>query len=283
MRDFFVQNWEYLLTASGILLATVLVGFVFNRAAKRFIRNSTLVMNNDPTNYNFLRRAILAVVYVLGFSLAVYAIPALKTLSQSLLAGAGILAVAVGFASQQALANVIAGIFIVIFKPFRVKDRITVRDTLAGVVEDITLRHTIIRNFENRRIIIPNSIISNEVVVNADLIEQKVCRWVELNISYGSNVERAKAIMQEEVLRHPLFVDNRDEAAIQREDHPVTVRVIEMGEYFLKLRAWAWAKDNADAFAMGCDLFETIKARFDEAGVEIPVPYRAIVQKGGNG
>jgi len=71
-----------------------------------------------------------------------------------MLAGAGILAVAVGFASQAALSNIISGVFVVIFKPFRVGDRLKINE-LTGVVEDITLRHTVIRDLENKRIIIP--------------------------------------------------------------------------------------------------------------------------------
>ncbi|MEL7342009.1 MAG: mechanosensitive ion channel domain-containing protein, partial [Bacteroidota bacterium] len=156
------------LVAGGIFLATMIVATIFNRAMKRFIRRSTEELSNDPTNYQFLRRAILVIIYSIGISLTIYAIPGLKTLAQSVLAGAGIAAVAIGFASQNALSNIISGIFIVVFKPFRVNDRIVVRDTITGVVEDITLRHTIIRNFQNRRVILPNSMISEEVIVNAD-------------------------------------------------------------------------------------------------------------------
>jgi small conductance mechanosensitive channel len=135
----------------------------------------------------------------------VYAIPSLRTLAKSLLAGAGIVAVAIGFASQAALSNIIAGVFIVIFKPFRVKDRVTVKDTINGVIEDITLRHTVIRNFQNRRVIIPNSMISEEIIVNSDIIESKICKWIEIGISYGSDIDLAKSIMAEEAQNHPLL------------------------------------------------------------------------------
>lgn len=95
-------------------------------------------------------------------SWAVYETNALRTVATSLLAGAGILAVAVGFASQQALSNIVSGIMIVIFKPFRVNDRLNIGTTFNGIVEDITLRHTVIRDFENKRIIVPNMVISQE-------------------------------------------------------------------------------------------------------------------------
>jgi small conductance mechanosensitive channel len=81
----------------------------------------------------------------------------LKPVSNSLLAGAGLVTVALSFAAQNALSNIISGFFIVLFKPFGINDRLRFKETVTGVVEDITLRHTIIRDGENKRVIIPNS------------------------------------------------------------------------------------------------------------------------------
>jgi small-conductance mechanosensitive channel len=246
---------------------------------RRFIKKSSADLDNDPTNYQFLRYAISLGIYLVGIGLAIYTIPSLKTIAQSMLAGAGIVAVAVGFASQAALSNIIAGVFIVIFKPFRVKDRVIIKDTISGVVEDITLRHTIIRNFQNRRVIIPNSIISEEIIINSDLVESKVCQWIEIGISYDSNIDLAREIMMQEVEKHPLIVDNRSEEAINEGEPMVPVRVIELGDFAVTLRAWAWSNDTAEGFRMKCELFESIKKRFDAEGVEIPFPYRTLVFK----
>ena len=217
-------------------------------------------MQNDPTNYHFLRHASVAVVYLVGIGAAIYTLPSLRALANSMLAGAGILAVAVGFASQHALSNIISGMFIIVFKPFRVNDRLMLRDkTLSGVVEDITLRHTVLRDFENRRILIPNAIISDEVIINSDIGDGRICKWIDIGISYDSDVDQAKAIIKEEALNHPLLIDNRTPEQIEKGIDKVIVRVISLGEYSVNLRAWAWVKDNADAFQMGCDLFESIK------------------------
>ncbi len=95
----------------------------------------------------------------------------LQTISTGIFASAGIFAAIIGFASQQAFSNIVGGIFIVIFKPFRVGDFIQV-GTNIGNVEDITLRHTVIKDLQNKRIIIPNSVISTETIVN-NHIEEK--------------------------------------------------------------------------------------------------------------
>lgn len=262
----------------GVIFATILIAYLVDRFFKRLIRRSTDVMNNDPTSYLFLRHAVTALIYIIGFCIAVYTVPSLRTVANSLLAGAGILAVAIGFASQQALSNVISGVFIVIFKPFRVNDRLEIQ-AYSGIVEDITLRHTIIRNFENKRVIIPNAIISDQMIVNADLVEGTICKWINVGISYDSDIDLAKKIMQEEVGKHPFYHDIRTPQEQELSELVVTVRVLSLGESSVDLRAWAWAKNSAEGFVMSCDLYESIKKRFDREGVEIPFPHRTLVYK----
>lgn len=278
MEDF-LAFWEPYVFATVTCILTIIVASVFNRVLARLIRKSSVEIIHDPTKYQFLRYAITASIYLVGFGLAIYTIPALRSVASSMLAGAGILAVTVGFASQAALSNIVSGAFIVIFKPFRVNDRIVIKDTMSGVVEDITLRHTVIRNFENRRIVIPNSIISNEVVINSDLIESKVCKWLHFGVSYDADIDLARQIIQEEVVAHPNFTDNRTPEDIEAGKPLVPVRVISLGDFSVNLRAWAWAADTAAAFEMETDLLESIKKRFDVAGIEIPFPYRTVVYK----
>lgn len=262
-----------------IIITTFVVGLIFNRSYFSLIKRRSHYLQNDPTKYNFIGHFITAVIYIVGFSLAVISVPQLKSLATSLLAGASILALGVTLASQQALSNIVSGIFIVIFKPFRVNDRIIVRDNMQGIVEDITLRHTVIRNFENRRIVIPNSVISNEALTNSDLGDEKICRFLEMGISYDSDIDLAKKIMFEEVRNHPDYFDVRTNEDIRNGNPEVSVRVLSMGDSSVNLRAWVWAENSAKSFGMHCDLLESIKKRFDREGIEIPFPHRTLVQK----
>ncbi|MBK6829965.1 MAG: mechanosensitive ion channel [Flavobacteriales bacterium] len=84
----------------------------------------------------------------------IYSIPSFKHIAVTVFAGAGILVAIVGLAAQDAFSNIISGVFIVAFKP-SAGDQVSVAGH-SGVVEDITLRHTVIRTLENRRAIIPN-------------------------------------------------------------------------------------------------------------------------------
>lgn len=278
MEQEFLNSFTYIGLFISIIVGTVITASVLNRIFRRILNKSSAAIQNDPTNYQFLRHALVALVYVIGFSWAIYMMPNMRAIASSLLAGAGILAVAVGFASQHALSNIVSGIFIVIFKPFRVNDRLRIQ-TMSGIVEDITLRHTVIRDFENRRILIPNSVISNEVLVNADFGDEKICKWIDLHLAPDSNIDRARAIIQEDAINHPYFLDNRTPEEITEGDPPVQVRIVGFGELGMHIRAWVWTYDNSKAFAMGCDLLESIKRRFDQEGIALAVPYRTIIFK----
>lgn len=278
MKEFMLGNIGTTIIFFSILAGTIITVFVVNYFFKRLINRSTEILNNDPTNYQFLRHAVSATLYLVGFSLAIYSVPSLKALASSILAGAGILAVAIGFASQHVLSNIISGVFIVIFKPFRINDLVKIKE-LTGTVEDITLRHTVIRNFENKRIIIPNSLMSDEIIINADFLSGEICKRIEIGISYDSDITKAKLIIKEEILAHPLHIDARSEIEIINNEEIALVKVVGLGDFSVNLKAWAWAKDSADAFLMHCDLLESIKLRFDNEDIEIPYPHRTIVYK----
>ncbi|HKK89612.1 MAG TPA: mechanosensitive ion channel family protein [Saprospiraceae bacterium] len=278
MNEEIMNSLENMAIFIGIILLTFFIAFIVNRFFRRLIHKSTTIMLNDPTNYQFLRHAITGLIYLIGFSIAIYSLPNLRALASSLLAGAGILAVAVGFASQHALSNIISGVFIVLYKPFRVNNRIEIQNMI-GIIEDITLRHTVIRDFQNRRIIIPNSLISEEIILNADFQDDRICKHLELVISFESDLKKAKEIMRDEVSHHPLVIDPRSPKEIEEGIDEVVVRVLNLGPEGVRIRAWAWAKNAADAFQMSCELFESIKLRFDEEKIDIAYPHRVLLNK----
>lgn len=268
-KELFIQYAYALL----ILLITMLLAYLFRKTYNRFVNKNTLIVKNDPTNYKFVGYVGTAVIYIIGIGFAMNNITSFKALSNSILAGAGIIAAAIGFAAKEALSNLISGFFIIIFKPFRINDRIQVDSSnQQGIVEDITLRHTVIRNYENQRIIIPNATISNANIINSDHIDPRIKRWVEFDISYSNDLEQAKAILIKNVSAHPLFKDYRSKKDKANNVPAVPVKVVELGAYYIKIRAWVWAEEFDDAFVMKCDILESTLKDFNEAGIQIPFP-----------
>lgn len=263
----------------GTFLIAFLLSFIVRRLLNLIILKSSKRLKEDPTNFSFLKNSASTLIYSVAIIFIFLKIPYLRTLGTALFAGAGIIAAVIGFASQQAFSNIISGIFILIFKPFRVKDTIEFLNSTKGVVEEITLRHTIIRNYENRRVIIPNGVISEDTIINSNILDQKIRMHIVFGISYDSSIEKATRIIQEECMKHANFVDNRTEEEKQNNQSTVPVRLIELADFSLKLKAYVWTSNNDEAYALKCDILRSVFDRFNKEGIEIPFPYRTIVYK----
>jgi small-conductance mechanosensitive channel len=271
----------YFVFAVVVMGMAVLATRVIRGLVDRYFRKTSLSSKVDPTRYTFAKNGVSFVIFLIATIIIFYTIPSLRALGLTLFASAGILAAIIGFASQAAFSNIISGIFIVIFKPFRVDDIVTIGTNMQGIVEDITLRHTVIKNFENRRIVIPNSVISNEVIINSTITEERVCIFLEMGISYSADLDVAMAIMADEANKHPKCIDVRNQEEIAVGEPKVKTRVIGFGDSSVNLRAWVWANSSPEGFEMKCDLFRSIKLRFDKEGIEIPYPHRTVVYKNG--
>lgn len=235
--------------------------------------------NSDTTNLRFLRYIVIVGIYFAGFLMAILAFPTLRGIAQTALGGAGVIALVVGIASQEALANLVSGIFIISFKPFKVGDIIEIGGNMEGTVADITLRHTVIRDFGNRRIVIPNAIINKEKLINANMGELKCCERLEIGITYSSDIDLAKKIMQEECENHPLILDNRTQQQRQQGHPIVKTAVTNLGDFAVTIRAWAWVHNYNDVYQLRWDAYESVKKRFDKEGIKIPFQRTIIVQK----
>ena len=166
-----------------ILVSIYLIAKIVNKWFFDLESNSKRYKKIEITKQRMLRNIITAAIYFSGFIILFYSIPQLRSLSSSLFAGVGILGLIIGLAAQDSLSNLVAGVTIALFQPFRLGDRLRILDE-DGVVEDITLRHTVIKTWENKRIIIPNHIISKEAIVNYTISDKKEIKFIDISISY---------------------------------------------------------------------------------------------------
>lgn len=273
------KYWEQVIFIVSVIIVTFVVSRILRFLVGRFFRAAARKLKVDPTRYNFFKNAVDFILFFVALVVIFRSIPTLHTVGTTLLTGAGVLAAIVGFASQAAFSNIISGFFLVIFKPFSVGDRVRIGQLYTGDVEDINLRHTTIKDFENRRVIIPNSVISNETIINSTITDEKTCMFVEVAISLSSNIDQAIKIIQEEAERHRYYIDNRTDTEKARGEHPVMVRVMTFLDSGIHLRASVWAKDPTDGFDLKCDLNKAIKERFDAAGVTMANLHHLLVMK----
>lgn len=271
--DRLFTTYQLPLTIASILLGAVLLARFTRWLLLRWFNHLYNDDRGSATALNFMKNTVTAFFLTVAIFAVVYSIPALRTLAAGLTAGAGIIAAVAAFASQAALANLIGGVFIVIFRPFRVNDRITIGNLYEGHVEDITLRHTVIRSWEHKRIVIPNSVISKETIVNNDLADDLTCRFTEIPISYDADLQQAIAIIRELVVQHPRYVDVRTPQEKSDGEPAVQIRVIRYTDSGAVLRVYLWG-DMSHTFVMACDLREQLHLRLARVGIRLGVPHR---------
>jgi len=262
-----------------VRILTAITKYLFRRSQRR---QKNIIL--DDTKMGFLRQIIVVAIYIIGVSAFLSLIPGMEKVSNSILASAGIMAAAVGLASQEALSNIVGGLFIIFSRPFKVGDYIQVDSVIVGTVMEITLRHTVIRNIENRMILIPNNKINSSTIINSSYGDTSTCAFIEVGVAYNTDLDHAISVMRDEVMKHKLLIDHRTEDEKQDGTPEVIVRVITLGDSAITLRAWAWAANSGDAYVLKCDLLKAIKERFDKEQIEIPYPYfNQIVTNGAKG
>lgn len=254
--------------------------WIFAKIVKRILNNFLKKNKLDENNFKFLHRILRGIIYtILGFGITIQIIP-LNELALSILASSGVVVLVVGFAAQEAFSNIVSGFFISFFRPFSIGHLVSLPDNnITGTVENITLRHTVIKTIENNRIIVPNSVINKAIIENRDILDKTACRIFTITIAYHSNIDLAKQIMLEEAYKNPLLHDQRTKKDIKDEIPQLTVLVSNLRESSIELRMSVWAKTSGDAFNLMAQLRESIKKRFDSEGIEIPYPYQNVILK----
>lgn len=121
-----MENLKEFIVPIVYIIGTLFIAYLLNYFVKKMLDSNVVSIKGDITKYRFLRHVITAIIVLIGIGFAIHSVPELKTLANSMLAGAGIFAVAIGFASQEALGNIVSGIFLVIFKPFKINDRVEI-------------------------------------------------------------------------------------------------------------------------------------------------------------
>ena len=224
--------------------------------------------NLDNIVIDLLNKLSGAIVYAVAI---VIALDILGVNVVPFIAGAGVMGVAVGFAAKDTLSNLIAGILLIIDRPFEIGDRIEVWSAPAGSsswgdVIDIGLRATRIKTTDNIVVIIPNNEIMTRDIVNYTILSTAIRVRVNIGIAYDTDMDKAKSTIIEVA---------KDVEWILAEPPPKVV-VRNFGESSVDLQLRVWIKDARRRMDTISVITDTVKARFDERGIMIPYPRRDI-------
>ena len=230
-----IARWIATLAEHGLARAQV------ETTAVLFLRKTTYIL--------LLVVMLLAVLQVLGVPMT------------SMIAVLGAAGLAIGLALKDSLSNIASGVMLVTLKPFRVGNIVTIAGE-TGSVESVSIFQTVLRGPDNQTIVLPNSLITTDSIINRTPDTQRRVELV-IGIGYGDDIDAARATA--------LSILHADDRILS--DPAPDVLVYALGESSVDLGIRCRVL-NADWFAVKCDLMEKIKKAFDRDGISIPFPQR---------
>ncbi|HEV2691737.1 MAG TPA: mechanosensitive ion channel family protein [Verrucomicrobiae bacterium] len=224
----------------------------------------------DRMAVKFLAKLARYAVYVVAVAAYAHFVPALSGLGTASLTSIGMISLIVGFAAQNTLGNLIAGLSLLLYRPFKLGDRLQVSAPTGletGTVEMLTLGYTLLKTDDNRRVVVPNSLMASQTNINLTANDPRVICSVLIGISYDSDIDKARAILLDLTGKHP--------KAKQVCGCPLT----QWGSSGVVLSLDVWCADALTAIAFRYDLLEQAAKRFAVEGIHISIPQTMVLLK----
>ena len=244
----------------------ILAELLLNRVVNLVFR--IMSRKHNSVHLRFIKSILnVLIVIVVLYSLAPQC-EVTKDISKTLLQSSSLFVAIATFAAQQALSNVISGISLSFSKPYNVDEKIRVvqgSSVIAeGIVKDITIRHTIIQQFNGESCIVPNSVMDSAVITNTNYTGN-IGNFMEIEISYEADIEKAKKCMQEICIANKLTLNT--------EENKVFVKGYTQNGIILKTTVWT---ENLDDSFLACsDIRAELVEGFRKNGILIP--YQTVV------
>lgn len=259
---------NFIVMLPNLVIGTiVLVAFYF---LARVVKNISLkflnkILNAKPA-IKLLANAIFTIVIVFGFFITLELLQLSKAVT-TLLAGAGIIGLALSFAFQDIASNFVSGLLIVTRKPFKVNDIIESNDYFGKVI-DINLRNTLIQTFQGQVVLIPNKMVFENAIINYTYTGE---RRIDLSVgvSYGDNLEKVQQVTTSTIKQLPDII----------KDKGVLFTFNEFGNSSINLKVRFWVKYNKqdkDYLPALTDAIIKLKKAYDENDIMIPFPIRTL-------
>lgn len=240
----------------GIALIILAVGFWLTSKIKNIIRNRMIKRNLDASIREFILPIISILLKLMVVLSAINAVGIQITSFAAILAG---LAAGIGLSLQGSLSNFAGGLLIIIFKPFKVGDYI-VSMSNGGTVESISILYTTLVTPENLVVILPNSALLNNPVINYSVKDTRRLD-IKVGISYNDDVEKVQKVVKEMLVSEPLIL----------KDQEIVVEVLNFGASSVDLAVRAFVK-RSDYWNAYYKLHKKTKEILDENEISIPFP-----------
>jgi small conductance mechanosensitive channel len=263
------EAWAHALVAMlpNFALATFIVvaAVIGSRWIAQGVQRGLDQVSHSKQITRLLSKLVRVVVLAAGIFAALGVLQLDKTVT-SLLAGVGILGLALGFAFQDIAANFVSGVLMAIRRPFGLGDIIRTNDHF-GTVIDINLRATVLREFSGKTIIVPNKEVFQSAIINYSVPEGRRVE-LEVGVSYGDDLDRARTL----AMLAAEGLDCRDK------ERPVELYYTGFGDSSIDFSLYFWLKETGqpEYLEARSQAVMAVKKAFDEGGITIPFPIRTL-------
>lgn len=243
-------------------IAVKFFGILLRRWQKlvlRKTRGSLEAASAVETEFTIIKRTVIAGIYFFALILVLLQFDAVRSLGAGLLASAGLASIVIGLAAQNTLSNIIAGISISFSQPFRLRDAVIFENEF-GHIEEISLTHTTILTWDNRRIIVPNNVIANKTVENWTIKDPTLLGSINFYVDYGCDVEKVRVWVKEIVATSQNSTSEK----------LAVVQVTDFTENSMALRILVKGPDAAKTWDLRCEVREGLIKRFKQANLPLP-------------
>lgn len=256
----FIDKIPAIIAAVIILMLTYVVSRIIRCAVSKGVRKAKL----GDREIALIKRIINFIIVIIG---VVLALSALGVNFMALATGLGLVGFAVGFALQDVIKNFLAGILILVQKPFNIGDFITVGN-FSGTVKEICTRCSIIKTFEGKKIIVPNAdLFSKAVVVSTGQAKRRYS--MEVGISYDANIDKAIKVGISTISNIKGVLDDPNLKAI--------VEKLDNSSVNLKFFYWVKPKE-VNILELKSEVMKQVKEAFDREDIEIAYPTMKVIQ-----
>jgi small-conductance mechanosensitive channel len=236
-----VEAWQRLVVVCAVVLgAGVVAKLVDSRMARRELPPEAV------TRYRVLRRSLMGAIIFVGVVSALLVIPQVRAVAGGLLASSAIVGLVVGLAAQRPLSNFVSGVMIGLSQPIRLGDRVGVAEG-DGVVEQIGLVYTHIRQDDHTRLVVPNERLASDTIKNSTIVSRERLAEVTVPVPRDKDLQAVIELLRDVAAPSELLVTGLDGDAV------VTLR--------------AWADDEASARRLESDVRVRAHQALREAGV----------------
>ena len=262
------------------LVASGLVAIIAVHLVLRFEKKATrkLLSKHNNINARFVESVIRFLVILIAVQWVVMSSSITSSFGRVLFQGTAIITAIAGFAAQPVIADMFCGLMLSMTKPFDIGDRIELEDGTAGIVEDITLRHVVIRGLDTIRVVIPNSKLNGMKITNMSFHRPNRSIHFRFSVAYGTDPERAMDVIRRAVEESPHTIPGKPGKAGEGGTYG-PVYFISYTESSLVMATTVYFETTTPSEVVKSDINSRVKRALESSGIEIPYNYINVVMK----